>query len=338
MKEPSILVVGLGSAGRRHVENLVAVGGLRIAVCSERRRLAEFQMAGTRFRVFHEYEAALEARPDAVVIANPTSLHAPYVARALEQGCDVYVEKPVATNAEEARTLLEAARERKAIVAVGCQLRFNPCLIRLKMLVDGGRLGTLLNIHVDMGEYLPDYHPEEDYRKSYAARAALGGGVLLTQIHEFNYLHWLVGPFQSAFAVGGRHPELEVDVEDAVTFLLRSPRGFGVTGHMDFLRRPKRRVVTVIGSERTAVWDYYENCLQVVERDGARKEAGPGTPLDRNLMFLDAMRDFLECVANRGVPRTSLAEAMADVQLVDALRESFSKNTLVPVPRELPVA
>jgi len=319
------VVVGLGSAGRRHAQNLLSLG-LDVEAVSEWRKLQKAEVEGVPLRITHSLEQALASRPDIVVIATPTSLHARDAAAALNAGCHVYVEKPLAETAKAARPLVALARRRRRVLAVGCQLRFNACLGRLKALLEHGRLGRIIHAQAVMGEYLPAYHPEEDYRDSYASRAALGGGILLTQIHELNYLHWLFGSFESVCAVGGKTSDLEIDVEDNVSLLLRTPKGLAVSAHMDFLQRPRRRALTVAGEQGTAAWDYDRNTLTVTGPDGKPEELGPQDPLDRNRMFLDAMNDFLRCAAAGGHPRTDAVQGLADVRLADAARASMARG------------
>ena len=333
-----VLVVGLGSVGRRHIENLFLLGLSRVEGCSEWRRLTEFWVDGNPLRIFQDYDAALDAEPNAVVIANPTSLHAKYAARAIERGCHVYVEKPLGVSAREALPLVELARERKVTTAVGYQLHFNRCLERLDKLLNEGSLGQVIHVQLNMGEYLPDYHPDEDYRAGYAARSALGGGVLLTQIHDINYLHRLFVPFDTVYAIGGKTSRLEIDVEDSVSFLLRAVSGVGVFVHMDFLQHPRRRELAIIGEEASIFWNYYNNSLRLVSAERVETEVGPDIPLDRNRMYLDAMSDFIRCIAEGGVPRSTLADAIADLLLVDAVRASFTNNTLVRILNDANIA
>jgi len=332
------LVVGLGSAGSRHTKNLIALGVSEVEVCSEWRRLSHFSSSGRRFRVFQNYQAALDARPEAVIVANPTSFHAAYVAQALKRGCHVYVEKPLAVSAEEALPLLDFAREGKTTVAVGAQLRFNPCLEQLKKLLAAGSLGQLLHVRVCMGEYLPDYHPEEDYRRGYAARRDLGGGILLTQIHDINYLHWLFGSFDSVYAIGGKTSRLEIDVEDNVSFLLKTPGGLALSVHQDFLQRPRVRTCAVVGDEGVVYWDYYGNSLRFVARTGAETELGPKVPLNRNQMFLNALKDFIVSAQNGTSPRTTLSDGIADLLVTDAVRNSMVTNTVIRIAHDARLA
>jgi predicted dehydrogenase len=267
------------------------------------------------------------------VVANPTSLHPDTAIRALDAGAHVYVEKPIGTSAADVQVLLARASRSRAIVAVGCQFRFNPGLERLKQVIDGGELGRILHVDVDMGEYLPDYHPGEDYRTGYAARRALGGGVLLTQIHDLNYLRWLFGPLESVYATGGKVSRLEIDVEDSVSMLIRSASGAGLAVHMDYLQRPRTRRMTVTGEDAKVVWDYYANTLTLTSPDGRERELGPGGPLDRNRMFVSTMADFLGAIDRGALPRTTLLDAADDLRVVDAIRESLAANAAVAVVR-----
>ncbi len=76
---------------------------------------------------------------------------------------------------------------------IGYQMRFHPCVKRLAELVREKTVGRTLSVRAEIGEYMPGWHTYEDYRQMYASRQDLGGGVILSQIHEFDYLYWLFG-------------------------------------------------------------------------------------------------------------------------------------------------
>lgn len=326
------LVVGTGSAGRRHIENLARVGARDIQILSEFRRIDAPSEGPRPSAVHHDFAAALAARPDAVLIANPTSLHARHAAGALAAGAHVYVEKPVAADAVGARAVRDAASASGKTVAVGNQLRFDPCLEALRGWVAAGRLGRIVAAQAMMGEFLPDYHPGEDHRSGYAARRDLGGGVLLTQIHDVNYLAWLIGPFRQAFAVGGRRTDLTLDVEDCVSCLLRTASGVGASLHQDFLQRNMTRRLVLAGDEATATWDSGAGRLSLTSARGT-EEGGPDRPPERNALFLACLADFLACASDGGVPRTSAEDALSDVLVVDAVRKSLETEAAVGIPQ-----
>lgn len=300
-------------------------------IVSEWRGLKDIDLRGRRLRVFGRYEEALETNPDVVIIANPTSLHARCAELAVTQGCHVYVEKPLAHSGKTAAAVVRLAASRGVVVAVGCQLRFNACLGYVKTCLEQQRCGRLLYVHVNSGEYLPNYHPKEDYRRSYAARAELGGGILLTQIHDLNYLHWIFGKFEAVSAVGGKTSDLELDVEDNVSVLLRTPSGLAIAAHLDFLQRPRRRSLTILGEEASLVWDYERHMVECVDADGRSQQWAPEGGLNRNQLFVDAMTDFLACVHEGKSPRTSAVDGVADVCLVDAIRRALTRGRLEAV-------
>jgi predicted dehydrogenase len=113
--------------------------------------------------------------------------------------------------------LVDTVERRGLVAAVGCQLRFHPCLLRLRALLAGGAVGRIVAVRVAVGEYLPGWHPYEDYRGGYAARRDLGGGVVLTLVHELDYVYWLFGLPRRLWAVGGHLSRLELDVEDTAS-------------------------------------------------------------------------------------------------------------------------
>ena len=201
-----ILIVGLGGIGQRHVRNLRALLGDSVEILAYRvRRLSHMvtptlQADRTRdveqeygIRAFDALESALAESPGIAFIANPSSLHIPAALTCARAGCDLFLEKPLSNSLEGVAELMEEVTTRRLIAMVGYQLRFHPALRALSETVKSGVLGRLLAVRATVGEYLPGWHPYEDYRKMYASRASLGGGVVLSQIHEFDYLYSLFG-------------------------------------------------------------------------------------------------------------------------------------------------
>jgi predicted dehydrogenase len=326
------LVVGLGSIGQRHARNLRALLGddLVLSALRSRRQRGIVSDAleqcagdpedGCDGGVFDDLARALATGPDIVLVCNPTRFHVPVARAAVEAGADVFIEKPVSDTLDGVDALAAAARARGAIVAVGCQLRFHPALLRLREVLASGALGTLVAAHVEEGEYLPGWHPYEDYRTSYAARRDLGGGVVLTQVHELDYVHWLWGLPERVFAVGGRLSDLDIDVEDTASMLCAhrvDERPFPVHVHLDYLQQPPRRRCRVVGTGGTVEVDLL---APTVTCNGA-VETFPG--FDRAHLFVEELRAFLRAVADRTAPAVGLEHAAATLRLALAARRSL---------------
>src|SRR5215472_11850126 len=224
------LVVGLGGIGQRHTRNLRALLGdgvqisayrvrrqthvVTAALGADRDRNVELEYG---IRTFCDLQDALGRKPDLAFICNPSSLHVPVALACVQAGCDIFVEKPLSDSLCGIGELVQTAGDRRSIAMVGYQLRFHPCLKALSETVKSGILGNLLGVRATIGEYLPNWHPYEDYRQMYASRADLGGGVVLSQIHEFDYLYSLFGLPTTIYAIGGHWSHFEINVEDTAS-------------------------------------------------------------------------------------------------------------------------
>lgn len=340
-----ILMVGLGGIGQRHLRNLRTLLGNEVEIISYRvRRLSRVitptlqvdtdrdveQVYGVR--VFGELEAALAEKPDVAFICNPSSLHVPVALACVKAGCDLFVEKPLSNDLAGLNELQALVEKHSRIVMVGYQLRFHPCFLRLQEIVRSGVLGNLLAVRAAVGEYLPGWHRYEDYRQGYAARADLGGGVILSQIHEFDYLYALFGKAKRLFSVGGHWSNLEIDVEDAASTLMEcefNGRPLPVHLQQDYLQRPPQRQCEVIGNAGKAVFDLPTLSVTLYGPEGELADRFACEALDRNQLFLDETKHFLECVRTRSKPVADLSEGTWSLRLALAAKESIATSRVI---------
>jgi len=227
-----VAFVGLGGAGQRHARVL------RAALGSEARWLA-VQRRGTtpvldaamrpqaasladayHLEVLGDLRAALERRPDLVVVATPTALHRDPAMAAIAAGCAVLVEKPLAASLADARDLARAAARQSTPVAVGFQRRHHPAWIETSALVGADGLGRLVAAELWAGSDVSSWHPYEPVGELYAVRRALGGGVLATECHELDGVVGLWGVPQAVRCHDRTRTHLG-DVELAVDLRLR---------------------------------------------------------------------------------------------------------------------
>ena len=333
-----ILVVGLGSIGQRHARNLRTLLGDKGELTAYRVKsvapaLAENMTADPTadpaerhgLQVFTSIDKAFDAGPRAVLVCNPSALHVPIAKRALEVGSDVFVEKPLSGGLEGVQELVELAESGKRVGMVGYQLRFHPCLLRMQELLASGAIGQVLSVRLQVGEYLPAWHAYEDYRQSYAARADLGGGAVLSQIHEIDLIYWLFGPPRKVFAVGGHLSSLEIDVEDVCSSLLECEYdGHRIPVHLlqDYVRRPPSRTIEVIGDAGLIYVDLQAPTLIRYAADGARSEVMAPAGFERNSLFIAEMRHFLACLGRTERPRVSLRDGAESLRIALAIKES----------------
>ena len=281
---------------------------------------------------FDSLAEALAQKPDMAFVCNPSSLHVEVTRACLLAGCVVFLEKPLADSLDGTAELVEIAWQKNLIAMVGYQLRFHPCVKKLQQVVGSGELGSLLAVRATIGEYLPNWHPYEDYRAMYAARAELGGGVVLTQIHELDFLYSIFGAPSRVYAVGGHWSDLEVDVEDTASSLMEVPwqgRRLPIQLHTDYLQSPPNRQTEVIGDQGRAVMDLNAQTVSVYKRNVPQPEVFRIENFDRNNLFLDQTRHFLDCVATREKPVVDLADGLQSLRMALAIKASITTHAVV---------
>jgi len=323
------LIAGYGSIGRRHMRNLLALGQRDIVLYRRRRSsLPDDELQG--FPVETSLEEALSHKPDAVVIANPTSLHLDVAIPAAEMGCHILMEKPISHSLERVVLLQRALEQGGGQILVGFQYRFHPGLQRVKGLLGEGAIGRLLSLRVEWGEYLPGWHPWEDYRQGYSARSDLGGGVTLTLCHPLDYLRWLAGEVEELYASVGHISDLEIDVDDTAEIVLRFSSGAVGSVHLDYYRRPGIHRMEMTGSDGMLAWDNADGSVRLYRAETANWEVFSAPEgFERNTLFIDELRHFLDVISGRSLPVCTLQDGIRALQLALAAYRSSSEKRAI---------
>lgn len=329
-----ILICGLGSIGRRHLRNLQTLGREVVLFRTGKSSLPDDELKG--LPVERDLSKALERwEPEAAVISNPTALHLKVAIPAAEAGCHLLLEKPVSHTLEGIEALREALDKNGGRALVGFQFRFHPGLRKVKALLEAGAIGEPLSARAHWGEFLPDWHPWEDYRFSYSARADLGGGVTLTLCHPFDYLRWLLGEVTAVQAEVGTLGGLDVEVEDTTEAILEFAAGPLASVHLDYNQRPRRHWLEIVGSEGTVIWDNEDGVTRwwTVEREDWEQFTLPAE-FQRNDLFLDEMAHFLQVVEEGQAPLCDLEDGVRAVEIALAAHRSSSQGCRIRLPWE----
>lgn len=328
------LIAGLGSVGRRHLQNLLSLGQKDIVLLrTGRSTLPDDDLAG--FPVEKDIQSALSHfSPDAVIVSNPTAMHLDVAIPAAEAGCHLLIEKPVAHDLRRIDELRLALQEGGGKVLAGFEYRFHPGLLKTKELLDQEAIGALICARAHWGEYLPDWHPWEDFRDSYASRRDMGGGVLLTLCHPFDYLRWLLGEPEKVVGLVGSLG-LGLEVEETAEAAFRFASSVIASVHLDYNQRPPVRTLEIVGREGTIRWDYHCGEVSVWSAATGIWQVYPDPEgFERNTMFLDEMQHFLDLAGGTTVSRCTLDDGIASVRIALAVRESAAEGRAVVLTRK----
>jgi len=326
--EQPILIAGLGSIGRRHLQNLLALGYDNLLLY----RTGKSTLPENPFEhIPTEYDlaAALAKKPLATIIANPTALHLPVAIEAAKAGSHLLLEKPISHSLDGIAELQRIVTQNHLKVMMGFQYRFHPTLQQVKTWLDQAKIGQIVTAEAHYGEYLPGWHPWEDYRKSYSAQAALGGGVLLTLCHPFDMLRWLVGEITAVSAVTGIIGGLEVDSEDTALTLLQFDSGAFGSVHLNYVERPTARWVHLVGQCGTIHWDDISGKAILYEAETEETTVfNPPAHYERNVMFLHEMGEFLNLIFDEPVKSLStFADGIRIQHIIEAIKLAAAERT-----------
>jgi predicted dehydrogenase len=330
------LVVGGGSIGKRHLQNLKALGvGELGLVEADAQRLGE--LAGELgLTPFASLADGLDWSPDFVVVGTPTYLHVQQALETARYGCDLFVEKPLSHTPDGLAELVDLVERKKLISLVGCNMRFHPGPAKVKELLRQKVLGKILFAHIRCGSYLPQWRPGTDYRTNYAALEDTGGGCILDGIHEIDLARWYLGDVEQVMCFSGHLSSLDIATEDVAAMIFRHGSGAMSEVHLDYVQRTYDRGCQIAGEMGSIFWDF--NRKQVRWFDAT---ANDWNIFDQpanwqvNQMYVDEMSHFLDCITRGSSTTLPVAEAGSVMQIAFAAKASAREGRMVEVATQV---
>ena len=342
-----ILFIGLGGAGQRHLrlfkENLANENVEFIAYRSINKtpllnpdfsvNQEESLESVYGIKVYDDLDEALALKPDLAVISTPSSMHLKYAQLCAEKSIDVFVEKPLSNSTEGLQELKETVERNKVAIQVGLQRRFHPHLGRVHDVIKSESIGQILTVNFTVASYIPRWHPYEDYLELYACRKELGGGVLLTEIHEIDLAVWYFGIPNSVVCVGGTYSDVGMDVEDTVRLTLDYVK-FSVQINLTFWQKHHERFFSICGENGYLSWNQDDDTLteeyfNKPDRDTIQKNPNPGN---------DAMFDLqIKSIINNldfSVSGGNMNDSIVTLRIVEAAKRSMLEGKAVKLNKE----
>jgi len=332
------LVVGCGSIGKRHIRNLRSLGHEDVLAHDVKKERLE-EVEKYHVKTFASLDRAFDRKIDAVLVCTPTSLHLQPALLAVENGCHVFIEKPISHTLDGLDKLIDIAEKKRLVTMVGFNLRFEKGLKRVKKLLDKNAVGRITTAICVAGQYLPDQHPWEDYRHGYAANKSLGGGIILDGIHELDYISWFLGDVKEVFCFADKLSGLDMDTEDTTAILLRFENSAIGVIQMDYVKRTYERTCEIIGEEGIIKWDFKKH---IVKQFSAKikewktnqycKECNTNIMYaDKmiNQMYVDEIKWFIECINGKRSPPVDATSGKKVLEIALAAKESARTKKVV---------
>lgn len=292
-----LLVVGVGSIGRRHSDVLYSsLGCHNITLYDPLVASAEAHAQGyPGMAVAKSYEDALAQKPDAVFITSPTALHMKQCLQALEAHCHVMVEKPLDISFENTSLVKAAAKKNDKMVSVAFSFRYHSGVLRAKKVIDSGILGKIISVRAKMSEYFPDSRP--DYKNTYYVQYS--GAFEL--IHAVDLALWAAGGQpEKIMGICGSYGDIGFTSPDTAEILFETDNAVVGNVSLSFCRTPGGSVLHVYGSEGSLelVFTNTSYTLKTYTRTSNKWETEASDTLYRNMMFEREDKEFLEDICS----------------------------------------
>lgn len=290
------LFIGLGSIGSRHLKNLhtiCAKRGITLAADALRSSLNRPLRPGVAELLRAQFTAlddpAAREHYDLAFITNPTSLHAEALQSLRGRAGALFIEKPI-FSADQAGLDPAALLDPGQKAYVAAPMRWCGVMLALKKRLETGADGRPYCARVLCSSYLPDWRPGVDYRTVYSAHKAMGGGVTIDLIHEWDYLVDLFGAPERLYNLRGQYSELEIDSDDVSLYIAQYP-GMLAEVHLDYFGRGYRRSIELFTPSGSLVADFGAGTLTLP--DGTVEDYTE----DVNARYLREMAYFLDYAA-----------------------------------------
>ena len=304
MKKVKVGLIGFGSVGERHYNNLLNLK-CSVAILTKRKDIKNNN-------IVHEYKCFLSHEPyDLIIVSNETYLHFETIMKVVNLKPKViFVEKPLALNLSEVKMIEEKVKKSKISLIVGYSRQFYKPYMEIKKFILSKKLGQIYFLRISVGQHLSTWR-KRDYRKSYSGNKRLGGSLLFDLVHEINFPAWaLEEKLHPLTAVLKKLSGLDIDSEDIAESLFESERGSIVSIHQDFLRRPAGWSCQILGSSGWLRWD--SESTKILVKTGV-SFITKSVADDWNNMFIREMRYVLKVLKNKK-PINNIGEAYADIR------------------------
>jgi len=329
-----ILIVGLGSIGKRHLK-IARELYPEIDIAVFRHRIDEVCPEGANF-IFSSISDAKKFNPDIVVISNPASNHIEVAKVFAQIGAHLFIEKPLSISSEGVPDLLTMCNEKNVKLLTGYNLRFSKSLRKFKSLIDNGFIGDIWTIRCEVGHYLPYWRKSSDYTKSVSAQKDLGGGVLLELSHEIDYINWIFGKILWVQGHLSNQSNLKMDVEDSANLIFglsgkKSGKVITASLNLDCIRRDRTRVCVVIGESGSLKWDGVRNCVESWPSDSKEWKEVYSDISSIDETYYAEWADFISSIDNNCDPLVNGDEALKVLNVIEAAKKSSDIRKLIDV-------
>lgn len=264
------LQIGLGSMGKRRIRNLFFNGQRQITGFDIRPERMKEAKEKYEIETVTDLNKLSDQDFDAVIISTPPDQHGDYIRMALKQKKHFFVEHP--TSDDGYKDIFSAqggpasgGKNSSIVMAPSCTLRFYKPIKMMKGILESGRIGKILAFQYHLGQYLPDWHPWEDYREVYFSKKETGACREMLPF-ELIWLSWLIDSKVSEISGSiSKVSDLDMDADDIILAQVKYDNGIAGNVIIDVISRKPFRTLRVLGADGVLEWERFDSIIKIYD-------------------------------------------------------------------------
>ena len=334
-KVNSSLVIGCGSIGKRHIKNLSFLNIRKIYAKRSHKGFTKNLPKKLHVIEYNTWKETLSKDYDLAIISNPSSLHLETTKKLIDNVKGIFIEKPVSHNLRGCNKLIQILIKKNIVTFVGNNLLFHPIITQTKKFIEKNDLGNLISMQIQAGQYLPYWHPKENYKESYFSRKDLGGGVLLTLIHEIQLANHFLGKPLEVSCFLNHDPLLGIDVETSADLTIRHTNDFISQIHIDYLQKESHRSGLLTFDNGWIAYDFNLNKVTARLKEKKMKTIWNDHKYEYNQMYINELKHFISLTQQRQIQHDyDLYSSIDSLKVVEAAKQSNRNKTIVKIEQD----
>jgi predicted dehydrogenase len=324
MKNIKLLVIGIGSIGKRHIKNAISIGispNNIVALDKRDDRIEDARSLGIT-KLYKDFNLALKEDFHAAIICSPSSMHIEQSLKLAKNNKHILIEKPLDSKLEGANELLNITKSNNLTIMIAYIFRFSPAIKFIKEKLNANSIGKIFYFRGEFSEYLPDWHPYEDYRSFYMASKEQGGGSILDQCHIMDLAHYLIGEFDSVKAFNKKISNLEIKADDFSELIVQHKNGVISSIHTDIFGRDHKKYIEIKGELGNIYWDFYENQVTIYNSKDRKSEIYNNFSNDFNNCYIEELETFINTFIQKKKSIIPLEHGIDTLRLILASEKS----------------
>ena len=325
------LILGCGSIGKRHIKNLLSINPSFMIDCYDPNPKMMNKINKNKNIQKLSSLPTTTLQYDCVLICTPPSSHVKLAKFVARFHTPTFLEKPLASNSSGIKSLEKIVKKNKILFFVGYNFRFNDGILKVKELVDKKTLGNVIHAFAYYGQYLPDWRPQQNYKKNYSFIKKLGGNIIFDSSHEIDYVSWIFGKPKYITSSAIKSNFLKTNVNALCDSIFSYSKNYQVSLHLDMIRRKYRRSLEILCEHGIIEWNLKEKKIKIIDARKSKPRIISITE-DINQMYIKELKHVIRCIKKQKKSNLiDLSNGIQTFEICNAIERSNKKLKKIKV-------